>query len=357
MNHQPHSQLLTHIVSKWTSRTEDVAVDALGFILSRSRAARTALQGILETFVQDVGELTDVKTQVTGEDGSRPDMAVFGLDGKERILIEAKFWAGLTENQPGTYLARLPVDSSPTVLLFVAPEARLESLWIELLRQTRNSSIPSRVSALEGIRCMPVDSGRQYLMLTSWRMLLDRMLVSSVAAADAIESDIRQLQALCEQQDTTAFLPIKPEEFAPAFPRRMLQLNQLIDDAVERAMERGIVNTDQLRKTPLAHGYGRYLKLGSDRSSRWAGAWFGINFDLWAESEDTPIWIMFCFWDGVLPLDELRQVLGDDVWANTPHSVPVRLPTGVEKDKILEEVVGLLTELASRIAAEVSLPQ
>ena len=35
------------------------------------------------------------------EDGARPDLARVDQDGEDRVLIEAKFWAGLTENQPG----------------------------------------------------------------------------------------------------------------------------------------------------------------------------------------------------------------------------------------------------------------
>ena len=89
------------------------------------------------------------------------------------------------------------------------------------------------------------------------------MLTSAIAAADPIESDIRQLQALCEQQDATAFLPIQTEEFARAISRRLLQLNQLIDDAVERARRLGFVDTTGLIATPQRYGYGRYLKLGS----------------------------------------------------------------------------------------------
>ena len=75
MNDQTHSLLLSHIVSRWSNRTEDIAVDALGFVLSRSRAARTALKGVLETSIHDIGELTHAKTQVTGSDGARPDLA------------------------------------------------------------------------------------------------------------------------------------------------------------------------------------------------------------------------------------------------------------------------------------------
>ena len=49
------------------------------------------------------------------------------------MLIEAKFRAGLTDNQPMAYLKRLPANT-PSALLFVAPAARLTTLWNELRR-------------------------------------------------------------------------------------------------------------------------------------------------------------------------------------------------------------------------------
>ena len=44
---------------------EGVAVEALGFVLSRSDAARRALRDLLQLEGLDVGELTGVKTQVS----------------------------------------------------------------------------------------------------------------------------------------------------------------------------------------------------------------------------------------------------------------------------------------------------
>lgn len=205
MNDQSHSQLLSHIVSRWSNRTEDIAVDALGFILSRSRAARNALRGVVEAVAPRVGELTSARTQVSGSDGARPDLVVYGSEDRERVIVEAKFWAGLTENQPESYLARLPDDGETSVLLFVAPEARLETLWIELQRRTRYDASVADRSVVGGVKCMPIDSGQRHLLLSSWRMVLDRMLTSAVAAADPIEADVRQLQALCEREDAGAF--------------------------------------------------------------------------------------------------------------------------------------------------------
>ena len=48
----------------------------------------------------------------------RLDLVVFDKRGSERVLIEVKFWAGLTSKQPEEYLERLPRNGDPAVLLF-----------------------------------------------------------------------------------------------------------------------------------------------------------------------------------------------------------------------------------------------
>ena len=45
--------------------------------------------------------------QSIGDDNERPDMSGTDSDGNEVIMCEAKFYAGLTYNQPLTYLERL----------------------------------------------------------------------------------------------------------------------------------------------------------------------------------------------------------------------------------------------------------
>ena len=354
MNNFDSSTMFAHIVSRLTNRTEDVAVEALGFVLSRSDSARRAVRELLRLEGLDVGELTDAGTQVGDETLARPDLAIYDRERKERVLIEAKFWAGLTENQPNAYLARLPLDERPAVLLFVVPEARRETLWPELRRLVEHPFSWQPVDTPHGaeIKCALADDGTRFLALASWRALLDRMLSFSMSSGDSIEDDIRQLHALCEQEDQEAFLPLKPHEMAPEIPRRILQFNQLVDDAVELAREHDSVNTDRLNVTPRPHGYGRYLRLGSRDAGVWAGAWFGVDHTLWAWTRETPIWITFHNWDGVITVDELRDRLGNNIWANTRDSIPFHLPTGVEYDKVLVDVVERLVSIARQIAAE-----
>ena len=92
------------------------------------------------------------------------------------MLVEAKFWAALTQHQPGTYLDRLLVGGvhagAPSVLLFVAPTKRLETLWAELCRRTVEGgwTLPRCV-----LRALPGGRGPHGLVLASWRGLLQTM--------------------------------------------------------------------------------------------------------------------------------------------------------------------------------------
>lgn len=348
--------MFSHLVSRLSDRTEDLAVEALGYILSRSDAARRALRDLLQVGGLDIGNLTEAATQISGEEGARPDLVVWDQNRAERVLIEAKFWAGLTENQPNTYLARLPPDEHPAILLFVAPESRLEMLWPELQRLIEPSFgwLPLDTSLGMKRKCARVGEGERFLVLVSWRALLSRMLSFSQSSGDSVEADIKQLNALCEQQDQEAFLPLKPHDFAPEIARRILQFNDLAYNAVELAKSREIADTESLRVTPKYEGYGRYLRLGSMETDIWVGAWFGVNCELWAKNRETPLWITIDSgenWGGIITIAEARSRLGNDIWANTPDSIPIHLPVGVEEENVLAEIVDQLQEIAQKIAS------
>ena len=217
---EKRTSLLAKISPMLTVRTEDVAVEALGHILAGSEPARGALSDVLRTGGADVGTIAEVQTQVSGQDGARPDLAASDENGSKCVLVEAKFWAGLTENQPLTYLQRLP-ERKTSALLFVAPHARLESLWAELGRRIAKSDLgysfkiekhhEALLNARVGEKC--------WLILTSWTSLLDRMATEVSAAGDSqTASDIAQLLGLAAQEDTTAaFMPLRAEELGPDF--------------------------------------------------------------------------------------------------------------------------------------------
>ena len=331
------STLLAHLTPMLTDRVEDMAVEALGYILSKSPSSRSALNRVLRGAVSGLNPIEQVRTQVTGDTGARPDLVGFDEHDKKRVLIEAKFWAGLTENQPNGYLEQLPKDE-PSVLLFVAPEARRDTLWAELQRRV-NVEIGDS-SETDGLRSASVIGGQRYLMLTSWRSLLEQMANQTSAAGESsAQIDIRQLQGLTERMDEEAFLPIQSTELAPEFPRRMLGLRSLIDAATRRGRRDGWISTQGLAVAAQQTGYGRYITLFD------AGAWFGYRFELWAERRETPLWLDFRNY-GAIKRPEIRRKLN---LSQEDRFVPIHLPVGVEYDAVLDAVVEQLKSIGQRI--------
>ena len=131
--------LLAHIALKLASHPENIAVEALGHILSTSPAAVRALEDVLQTGDAEVGEIAQVQTQANDEEGSRPDLAGRNADGTERVLIEAKFWAGLTE--------RRLKGSSRFGLSYADEWERRRSSWSSALRRQIFGSHQSAASA------------------------------------------------------------------------------------------------------------------------------------------------------------------------------------------------------------------
>lgn len=316
--------LLAAVMPLFTDQIERAATEALRHILHHSAPARDALASILLSAGVATGSLTQFQTEVGGDDGERVDLVCSDDAGAERILIEAKFWAGLTDNQPNTYLARLPQDVD-SALLFVAPAQRLETLWPELCRraqhQQQHELAPNDESG--DLRSAAINGSRRKMLLTSWRALLERMEVSAGAAGDtATATDIRQLLGLTQRMDANAFLPIHPAELGQEFPRRMRGLRNLVDDAANRAFALGWANARGLAVTSQSYGYGRYIWLNG------IAVWFGINVDRWAADGQTPLW--------------LRPTQGGG-WR------PVMLPTGVEYADVLDAVVSQLYALGQEL--------
>ena len=341
--------LFAHLAWRLSSRHEDIAVEALGYIL-KSEPALRVMEAVLKEGGADVGTISRVQTQVSGEGETRPDLAGFDRNGEECVLIEAKFWAGLTDKQPNAYLERLPPGKA---LLFVAPELRLRTLWSDLCRPAGVES-PSPAPEKGVFKSVTTGAGKR-LMLISWTRLLDRL---EGAGDSHLRIEIQQLRGLADGVDASAFLPLRQEEFAPEIPRRLVGLRGLVDEATKEAVKEGFADISGLKVTPLPRGYGRYLYM------KGAGAWFGIGFDWWARGSypDTPLWLCFEQWGGERNRDHwsmTRTALESLMRKDPPECfvegkfeqllVPISLPTGVEYDMVLNVIVGRLQVIADLI--------
>lgn len=339
--------LLSYLVPRITNQVEDAATDALAFILNKSKACRGALDGFLRADNFEIGPITRFETQVTYQDGSRPDMVGYDRTGLKRLLVESKFWASLQQGQASGYFGQLKEDG-PGVLLFIAPDSRIETLWAEIRRQMESGKESVQLELLgtpERTRRAKVEGTDKQLMLTSWARLLDSM-ATAVAGDSSVASDIQQLRGLAKHQDERAFLPIHPEEFGLALPRRIRGLNSLIDAVVARGVQQGWITVQGLRATPQREGYGRYIRFTGVPGD----LFLCVSFLLWASSGDTPLWLRlhpkFPVNRAVI-LNRVPPPIEPPDWPK--YDVPIHLKTGAEYERVVDDVVRQVREIEDMV--------
>ena len=93
---------------------------------------------IAERFSVWLYEQVGIQSELKHDDG-QPDLTIKSKDGNIRLLVENKFWGGLTDAQPIKYLEVLPKDLN-SALLFIVPKARMTTVRHELIKRCEDSS-------------------------------------------------------------------------------------------------------------------------------------------------------------------------------------------------------------------------
>jgi hypothetical protein len=131
--------VFSHIIQKRYSQSyEDIATDALAYILTTYKSSYNEMMKFLRGILPGLPDI-QFQTQV-GEGAIRPDM--WGYRGLDTfVYIENKFWAGLTENQPVSYLYELANHSQPTLLLMIVPGAREQMMIGQLTQRLQQAEV------------------------------------------------------------------------------------------------------------------------------------------------------------------------------------------------------------------------
>lgn len=350
------STLFGHLATRFATHPENLATEALGYVLRGSSVAREAISDLLShAGMAMTGELA-YQNQVAGEDEGQPDLVGLDVDGQQRLVMEAKFWAGLTDHQPNTYLGRLPSDGG--VLLFVAPAARETLLWGELIRRCVDAGHSGALAETSAhmVRRYALADGR-YMALVSWRTLLGMIHGRVEAGGDRkSQGDIEQLMGLCEHMDSSAFLPLTSEEITSPLYNRVLQFGDLADDAVSILVDRGMADTKGLNRQPFRGIYGRYFRFHG------TGAYLACDLIRWNTLAPTPIWLTFG--QSFAPCSpELREALAP-LAAMVPArlfpadkgalTIPLYLPTGRTRDEVMVELLDQLDAIGARLPKQVA---
>ncbi len=276
------SSLLAHLYSRIKGSQEDVATLSLQYIVSQSSALNHEFTKILFRALHgSVGTELNYVCQSVGEKLERPDIAGIDANGKEQILCEAKFYAGLTANQPNGYLDRLKKEGS-FGLVFICPAARKITLWSKVLGLCKNSVVETVDDY-----CVTVDGVRMAIL--TWGDIIESLRhVASSEAAEALP-DIYQLDGFCKLMDSEAFIPFSPDDLGPEVARREERYYKIVDELI-----------DHLKSDKTLHPSTKGVKAtayrqGFTRSVRIREYWVTVNYDreLWQNpsSAETPFWV------------------------------------------------------------------
>jgi len=271
-----------HLVHNFTYHPENLATEALDYILKHSIVAKNALIEIFRSTGAMLPADLNFFTQVADHDNAIPDLVGLSKENEQVVICESKFWAGLTDNQPVTYLKRLP-----KLLIFVSPEKRIPTLWAELLTRCNHAGMtPQETEQPSGKMRVAKLPEHQILAATSWRSVLESLHQALLTHGELdTASDVRQLQGLCNRMDTDAFLPIRSKELAPAIAIRNLQFNEVVDSITDELVHRGMASIAGFRSTAFFEGYGRYMRVGE------FGWLLQINSRYWSTLRETPLWL------------------------------------------------------------------
>lgn len=283
-------RILGHLAQRFAVSEENLATEALTWLLRRSSAASAALIGLALANGTDVPDKLTFIGQVSSPDTGRPDVVGLDVNNRERLLIEAKFAAALTDQQPNGYLKRLPPDVDG-MLLVVAPTVRLPTLWVELLRAVPDLAVTApSPSAVPTAGVLSVKTGAHAtLALISWRGLVSRVL-DGLRGADetSLAHDAEQLLALTEAMDSAAFAALRPGDLNARTARQIAQLERLI-----AAVRRRIA-----AESPVAEPYGNRSSHGRIFYGWWIRSqktkkaiWYGFLPRAWARHPISPLWV------------------------------------------------------------------
>lgn len=348
--------LFGHLVGRFSTHPENLATEGLNYILNQSVVARQAFIDFLKDTGVVLPETLNFSTQAVGEDQAIPDLVGVTTDGKNPLLVEVKFWAGLTENQPVTYLERLSAGSTG-LLLFIAPSQRLGTLWPELIRRCQKADMPIGPieQSVEGLRLRKVNE-THILALTSWRRVLTVMLNEVEAINEKnVAADIIQLQGLCNRMDSDAFLPLQSADLASIHGKRILQYIQLTVSLINRLKKEEWVSTEGLSTTVSAKEgkYGHYMEIHGH------SCLVVLNPEWWNNYRETPLWFRIWF------TEEARMRLAHLEHADPPGMIkvgteliiPLYPPIGQERDQVLEALVKQVEKIAEYLASPIQAEQ
>lgn len=336
--------LLAHMIPWLTSQVEVAATRSLTFILNKSSECRAALDELLSLDEFSLEPITRFTSEEALSPSSRLDLVGYDSRDARSLLIEAKFWASLSDGQVSEYVTLLEGEG-PGVLLFLCPHRRVESLWSDIERQLQSASLDSEtVSSPDNLPYVEVLSLGKRNTVVSWRSLLLKM--ESRTSDEAVRSDIQQLAGLTERMNDQGFVPLTPDMDAHDFAQRDAHLRLLVAEAVNMGKRDGWIRRDRLQWGITSSYCRRCFSLAGS-----SVPWLALSIEYGASRyRQTPLWLMSRAedWEGLqLPPGTVKDENAKYCWT------PVHAGRDAENGFVLSDVIGRMRDLSDALCDDI----
>ncbi len=268
--------LLGLFYNKIKGSQEDIASEGLAYILNNSIESGNVINEIISSNTDLTFPKLLYKNQSSGDNLERPDISGVDEDGKEVVLIEAKFWASLTHNQPSGYLERLDND---TVLIFLVPTLRIRAVFDEVLQKIQKEYSGIEVDAKK--RKIRIVSTNQYILFKSWNKVLNQIKSKMTYENDPfLISDVNQIIGFCDIIDNNSFKPIMDKDLSQDIPKQIHSYYDIVDNVVDELNNQLGGDMHMLNRTAQRYGgYHRYFGIEN------IGFAVCMKMDLWAKMQ------------------------------------------------------------------------
>ena len=317
--------LLSHIASNFITQYENVANSGVSYLLNKYPSARKVLQNIFELDRVPKNYITELSTDSNG----RPDITGIDEDGNKIVIIEGKFWANLTDNQPENYLKEL---SSEGKLLFLVPDKRLSSISSEI--EKKIGSVDPRIE------------------IYSWTSFLYLIEMENNKDHDQqLASDLMQLKELCMKMDEEGMPPLSASDLNPMNARLPYQFADIIDECNARLRSWDESEFAGYKSVGYKYGYGFYFKAYE------FGCYLHYSSKAWfTKDAHTPIWLSIQDSDWK-KYEKCYHVLNNSsrVYNEKDSTLyAIMLQSGMDKRAVVEHIVDEVKQALSLLHSKIS---
>ena len=333
--------LLAHLFPRIKGSQEDVATYSLSYILEQSNILNETFTKMISSRMHVSLEKTlSYNCQDADSDFGRPDIAGYDA-GILKVLCEAKFYAGLTDNQPVSYLKRL-LGTENSGVIFICPRDREITLWDKIVGSAEAAELFG--NEIDDF-CMDYSGTRMSIL--SWNEILAELLRVATERNPEMIGDLRQLEGFCSKVESEAFVPFNEDDFSIQAARNIDRYYEVVDQiySILKTHKELSPSTKGLRNSPRWQGYSTYLVMDGK----------GLSIDYIRKLWKAPTSVITPFWCHIRDIEDGKWKLTERMsrFLSTIDSRKVEMFYGDPYIALIPKPYQTLEELSEDLANQI----